>query len=154
PDDVVGIVMFEPLDVRTDSSFIQAQIGGTIDSVTLFCPSRADEPGFREWLTRAGRVGASPMMEARAYSYEDDGEVREIEQAASRIVVPTLVLRRPAHALSPDPASDPIISLVPGAVRIELPGEDHAIYGGEVDALLAEVSQFVTGEHRLPAPEC
>jgi len=82
-----------------------------------------------------------------------DDDVKEIEQLASRIRVPTLVLRRPAHPLCPPLASDPIMALVPGAVRVDLPGEDLSVFGGEVDSLLAEVSRFVTGEHRLPAPE-
>jgi class 3 adenylate cyclase len=153
PRDVAAIAMFEPFPVRTDQDFVRAQIAGELDSLALFCPSRVDEPGFREWWRRAGRVGASPTVAARAYGEEDDGEIREIEQAALRITVPTLVLRRPAHALSPDPSSDPIMSLVPGALRVDLPGEDLVIYGGEADALLAEVSNFVTGEYRLPAPE-
>jgi class 3 adenylate cyclase len=153
PNDVGAIVMFEPFDVRTDRKLIRAQIAGEIDSVRLFCPSRAEEPGFREWFTRAGREGASPQSAERAYGEENDDEIRQIEQAASRIAVPTLLLRRPAHALSPDRLSDPILALVPNAVRVDLPGEDHLIFGGEVDALLAEVTLFVTGGARLPAPE-
>ncbi len=145
--------MFEPFAVRTNQDFVRDQIAGELDSLALFCPSRVEEPGFRDWWKRAGRVGASPSVAARAYGNEDDDEIREIEQAASRIAVPTLVLRRPAHALSPDASSDPIMALIPGAVRVELPGEDLLIYGCEVDALLAEVSNFVTGEYRVPAPD-
>jgi hypothetical protein len=64
-----------------------------------------------------------------------------------------LVLRRAAHEFSPDQASDHFMGLVPAATRVDLPGEDLLIYGGEVDALFAEVAAFVTGEHRPPAPE-
>jgi class 3 adenylate cyclase len=46
-----------------------------------------------------------------------------------------------------------VIALVPTATRVDLPGEDLSIYGGEVDALLAEIAGFVTGEHRPPEPE-
>ena len=153
PTDVAAMVAFEPM-VRTNQDLVRAQISGDLDSIELFCPSRADEPGFREWFTRAGRVGASPALAARAYPEPSDDEVRHIEQATSRIAVPTLVLRRPASKLSPDRSSDPVAALIPGAVRVDLPGEDALVIGGEVDALLAEVTQFVTGEHRLPTPEC
>ena len=78
---------------------------------------------------------------------------REIELAAARIRVPTLVLRRPAHVLSPPREHDPITALIPDAVRVELPGEDLLLFGGEVDALLAEISQFVTGTYLHPEPE-
>lgn len=155
PDDVAAMVSLEPTPpFRYPPDIIRGQIAGEIDSVALFCPSRANEPGFREWFTRAGRVGASPTLAGNAYPTWTDDEAREIEQATARIAAPTLVLRRPANQYSPPAASDPVVTLVPGAVRVDLPGEDLLHYGGEVDALLAEISRFVTGEYRLPAPEC
>jgi len=45
------------------------------------------------------------------------------------------------------------MALVPSAERVEVPGEDILLFGGEVDALLAEVTRFVTGERRIPEPE-
>jgi len=153
PDDLTSAVFINPSAIRVDPSIVLAQLQGEADSVALWCPSRAEEPGFREWFTRAGQLGASPRLAKRAYPPLSDDEVREIEQAASRIRVPTLVLRRPAHPRCPPRASDPIMALVPGAVRVDLPGEDLLVFGNEVDALLAEVFRFVTGEHRLPPPE-
>jgi class 3 adenylate cyclase len=92
-------------------------------------------------------------MAERAYAGMNDEEVREIEEAASRVRLPTLVLRRPAHRLSPRRDSDPIIALLPGAQRVDIPGQDLMIFGGEVDALVSEITRFVTGEHRVPSPE-
>jgi class 3 adenylate cyclase len=155
PADVAAMVSLEPSPpFRFPANIIRGQIAGEIDSVALFCPSRANEPGFREWFTRAGRVGASPTRAANAYPTWTDDEAQEIQQATVRIAVPALVLRRPASQYSPPAANDPVAALIPGAVRVDLPGEDLMFYGGEVDALLAEISRFVTGEVRLPAPEC
>ena len=70
----------------------------------------------------------------------------------ARVKTPTLLLRRPAHPLSPARADDPIIELVPGATRVDLPGTDLSVLGGEVDALIGEIARFVTGEHHPPAP--
>jgi class 3 adenylate cyclase len=153
PDDVTAMVFFNPSPIRFDRSIVHAQLQGEADSAALWCPSRADEPGFREWLNRAGQYGASPRLAERAYPPLSDDDVREIEQAASRVRVPTLVLRTPGHPLCPPRASDSIMALVPGAVRVDLPGEDVSVFGGEVDALLAEVFRFVTGDHPLLAPE-
>ena len=153
PDSVTSAVLINPSTIRFDRSIVRAQLQGEADSVALWCPSRADEPGFREWFTHAGQVGASPRFAERAYPTLSDDEVREIEQMASRVRVPTLVLRTPAHPVCPPRGSDPIMALVPGAVRVDLPGDDLSVFGNEVDALLAEVSRFVTGEHRPPAPE-
>ena len=152
-DDVTSAVLINPSAIRFDRSIVLAQLQGEADSVALWNPSRADEPGFREWFNRAGQLGASPRLAERAYPPLSDDEVRDIEQAASRVRVPTLVLRRPAHPLCPPRASDPIMALVPGALRVDLPGEDLSAFGGEVDALLAEIFRFVTGEHRLPPAE-
>src|SRR5262249_52662016 len=153
PDNVSSLVLFEPVWGRPDAELLRGQFEGTIDSIALWCPSRADEPGFREWFTRAGQTGASPRMAQSAYPVASDDEIRAVEDAASRVRVPVLVLRRPRHALSPERATDPILALLPGALRVDLPGEDVLIYGGEIDALLAEVSRFVTGDYRVPEPE-
>jgi class 3 adenylate cyclase len=153
PDDVASIVLHEPSSPRLDRDLIRGQFAGEYDSVTMFCPSRADEPGFRDWFKRAGQVGASPRMAERAYAGMNDDESREIEDAAARVQVPTLVVRRPAHRLSPSPEADPIMALMPGAQRVDIPGEDLMVFGGEVDALLAEITRFVTGETQIPTPE-
>jgi class 3 adenylate cyclase len=155
PDDVAAMVSLEPSPpFRWPRDIVQKQIAGEMDSVALFCPSRANEPGFREWFTRAGRIGASPTRAAHAYPTWTDAEASDIARATARITAPTLVLRRPASQFSPPAASDPVVALVPGALRVDLPGEDLMFYGNEVDALLAEITKFVTGEHRVPAPEC
>lgn len=154
PADVSSVVMLEPVDPRQlDPAMIRLQLEGKADAVAYFCPSRADEPGFRAWFERAGQQGASPRLAARAYPEWTEDEICEIEETISRVDVPTLVLRRPAHIASPEPAHDWAMAHVPGAVRVDLPGRDLLLFGGEVDALLAEVSRFVTGEHRLPTPE-
>ena len=153
--DISGMASLEPTPaIAPPAELIQGQLAGEIDSVALFAPSRADEPGFREWFDRAGRVGASPRLAAHAFPTPSDAERRAIELAMSRLSAPTLVLRRPASAFSPEPADDLIAAIVPGAVRVDLPGEDRFIVGGEVDALLTEITAFVTGERRPPAPEC
>jgi len=153
PDQVSAVVMFEPsLPVRFDRSIIDRQISGEIDSIALLCPSRANEPGFRDWFTRAGQFGASPARAAVAYPMPTDDEQERVEQAARRLERRILVLRRPAHRFSPDRSSDGVMAILPAATRVDLPGDDLSIFGSEVDALLGEVSWFVTGEHRLPEP--
>ena len=158
PDDVGAIVMLEPAHwrgpgVQIGNDMVRAQIEGDIDSAATFCPSRIDEPGFREWFDRAGAQGASPRMATRAYPIVGADEIAWIEGAASRVGVPTLLMRRPAHPFSAAPADDRIAQLVPGVVRVDLPGEDLLLFGGEVEPLLEEVSVFLTGERPTLAPE-
>ncbi len=152
-DDVTSSIMIEPFGPRVDADSIRAQLAGEMDSIARWCPSRADEPGFREWFTRAGQLGASPRAAERAYSKADENEVRAIELAARRMAVPTLLLRRPANVLSPPRDQDPIAALIRDSVRVDLPGEDLLLFGGEVDPLLAEISRFVVGQYLHPEPE-
>jgi class 3 adenylate cyclase len=152
PGTVTSVVLLEPSPLVGVVDVIRTQIDGGVDSVAWLCPSRADEPGFRDWFHRAGQLGASPGTAERAYPREA-AELADIERAAKRMTVPTLVVRRPGNPLSPARESDPILALVSHATRVDLPGTDLATYGGEVDALLAEVARFVTGVHRIPAPQ-
>jgi class 3 adenylate cyclase/pimeloyl-ACP methyl ester carboxylesterase len=153
PDDVTSSIMVEPFGTRSDADSIRAQLAGEMDSIARWCPSRADEPGFRDWFTRAGQAGASPRAAEHAYSEAGEEEVRAVELAATRVRVPTLVLRRPANVLSPRREHDPITALVPDSVRVDLAGEDLLLFGGEVDPLLAEIGRFVTGDYLRPEPE-
>src|SRR5262249_53401308 len=134
PDNVASIVSLEPVWTRPDPELLRGQFAGEIDSIALWGPRRAAEPGVREGFPRSGQMGASPRMAEHAYPVASDEERHDVEQAASRIPVAVLVLRRPEHPWSPDHASDPILALLPGAVRVDLPGADMLIYGGEVDA--------------------
>jgi len=153
PSEVSAAVVVEPGWGRFDRSFVEQQISGEVDSITFVAPSRADEPGFREWYVRAGQSGASPTAAARSYLFPGDEELQALESAAARLAVPFLVLRRPAAAFSPPRDDDVVVALVHGAERVDLPGRDLALYGNDADAMLAEISRFVTGESRLPAAE-
>jgi class 3 adenylate cyclase len=156
PDDVGALAMLEPAPSATRpfrNDLIRTQIEGQVDTAVIFAPSRVDEPGFREWFERAGAQGASPGMATRAYPAGGAKEIEMVARAASGVRVPTLVLRRPAHPYSPPVDDDQVLALVPDAVRVDLPGEDLLIFGNEIDALLAEVSLFLTGETRALAPE-
>ena len=42
---------------------------------------------------------------------------------------------------------------IPHATLVELEGRDHFPFVGDVDALVAEIAEFVVGERRLPAPQ-
>jgi len=152
PDGLTAIVLVEPVPPGpADNPLISARIA--TDAASFLCPSRADEPGFREWFDRAGRLGASPGMAQRVYPQPDAAELALIEAACARLRVPALVLRRPANDASPRREHDPMLESVPTAVRVDIPGNDLVSFGTELDALLAEVHRFVTGEQRAFEPE-
>jgi class 3 adenylate cyclase len=60
--------------------------------------------------------------------------------------VPTLVLHRRTDALVPVSAGRELAAQIPGAKYIEYPDGDHLYCTGDVEALLGDIQEFVTGE--------
>lgn len=66
--------------------------------------------------------------------------------------VPTLVLTRPRSNVRPSLAVEHVAAAIDGAQLVELPGDDDLAIGADVDALLAEITRFLTGTARVPPP--
>ena len=111
--------------------------------------SRRGEPAFQMWLDAAGRAGASPTQAARL-----DQHAHTSRPDNSQVPTPTLVITRTRHDyIVPEQFFQRVADEIPGAELIVLPPGDPAVIGLGVDDVLAEVSQHLTGEVRLPAPE-
>jgi len=158
PDALSSLILYEPSGPDASVDLGSAtQLRGPLpveqdNWIARVCPSRADDQTFREWFDAAGRTGASPAVAARIYDRPADDCVRGLEQAQKRIVVPTLVLRRPGNLVGSAPSPDPVATAIPRGERVDLPGDDYHWLGEDVDVLLAEISRFVTGETVLPEP--
>ena len=153
PAALSALVLYEPTGPAQPIELTPSVHAAAEDWIARVCPSRADDTEFREWFDAAGRTGASPSVAARLYHRPPDAVVRLLETAQTEITVPTLVLRRPANLLGSPTEPDPVCATIPGGVRAALPGLDYHWLGEDVDSLLAAITQFATGESRLPAPE-
>jgi class 3 adenylate cyclase len=112
----------------------------------LYAPSRSADLAFQQWGVEAGRKGASPATAARMWrSCCRDGQT--IDHAA--ITAPLLSLRR-RDVLIPRELSQEVADLVPDGRLVEVPGVDLAPYAGDIDAVVAEIVGFATGETRAP----
>jgi class 3 adenylate cyclase len=154
-----ALILYEPTGPNggvdlTTSATVRSPVADDdgMDWIETVCPSRADDPLFREWFTSAGRSGASPAIAARIYEPPPLAVIRRLEEAQANITVPTLVLRRPNNLLASSVMPDPVAEVIPRARRVDLPGTDYHWLGEDVDELLAEISHHVIGERRLPAP--
>jgi class 3 adenylate cyclase len=145
--------LYEPTGPASPIAFSPSLLSGAEDWIARICPSRADDQAFREWFDLAGRSGASPAIAARLYERPPDECVARLVDAHARITAPVLVLRRPENLLGSAPRPDPVADAVPDGRRVDLSGSDFHWLGEDVDEILAAVSRFVTGEHRLPEPE-
>jgi class 3 adenylate cyclase len=108
----------------------------------VFAPSFAADPRLVRWWARYERQAASPAM-ARAISrLATEVDIREVLPAVS---VPTLVLHRTGDMSWPVDGARYIAERIPGATLVELAGNDHFPFAGDVDELIDEVESFLTG---------
>lgn len=154
PDRFDRLVLLNPVSspdviservVEVDEGDVTAMIEEAVEKQAF--PSRIDDPGFRAWLTKAGRLGASPTTANRLW--------RHVFQAGALtppgITTPTLIIHN-RDCMVPTASIDEVQRSIPGAEVVSLPGAD--IYPlADVDALVAEIALFLTGEVRLPAPD-
>lgn len=67
--------------------------------------------------------------------------------------VPTLVLHRRTDAQIPAVLGRNLAAQIPGAKYIEYPDGDHAFWAGDVEAMLGDIEEFVTGHRESSAAE-
>jgi pimeloyl-ACP methyl ester carboxylesterase len=123
---------------------------GTGLNIEAFAPSLADDPRMIAWWGRMERMGASPGMMAMLYTMFLDIDVRAV---LPLIQVPTLVLHRRGDRVVNVGAGRYLGEHIPGARYVELAGSDHAAWAGDIDSILGEVEEFVTGTRAAPAED-
>jgi class 3 adenylate cyclase len=106
--------------------------------------SGASDPEAVAKFAKFERLSASPsaMKATQLLNFQID--VGDILPA---VRVPTLVLHRAADALVPVRLGRDFAARIPGAKYIEYPGGDHAFWSGDVEELLGDIEEFITG-HR------
>ena len=121
--------------------------GRSVEQIVF--PSRSDDADFRDWLSRAGRSGASPAMATRMWDHMLGYSAPLTPEG---IDVRTLVLHN-REVVAHEEAVSEVAAEISGATFVEVPGADLYPIAGDVDALVAEVSQFVTGAATGLAPQ-
>jgi class 3 adenylate cyclase len=116
---------------------------GTGDLLAGLAPSRAGDAAFRAWLAKLERLAASPRTAAALVRLMGATDVSAV---LPQINVPTLVMHR---------ADDPYVDVrhahhladrIPRAQLTIVPGTDHLLTVGDVDALTTPMLEFLTGE--------
>jgi len=108
----------------------------------VLAPSEADDPGFRSWLARYQRLGASPgeVMAQRRMMQNVD-----IRQVLPSIRTPTLVVHRRDNRLINVAHGRYLAERIPGAEYVEVPGGDYLPFLGDAETILAPIERFLTG---------
>lgn len=120
---------------------------GTGELSRSFAPSREADPAGMRILARLERLAMSPGTARKLFTLLTQTDVRHVLPA---IRVPTLVL----HRVGDQPVSVKharyLADQIAGAKYVALPGADHMPFMGDVDAMLDEVREFLTGERAAP----
>jgi class 3 adenylate cyclase len=118
--------------------------------IDVAAPSVADDPKARAWFAKLERSSASPGMLQALVQMFFDIDVRDIVPS---VHVPTLVLHHTHDRLVNIRHGRWLAEHLPNARMVELPGDDHAIWFGDIDASLGEIEEFLTGARRAPEPD-
>jgi class 3 adenylate cyclase len=111
-------------------------------ALELLAPSRSTDERFRAWWARAQRlgVGADQYGETSRAAIE-----RDVRPLLASVSVSTLVLHREQDRFIRLGAGRYLAEHIPGARLVVLPGADHALFAGDVDAVVDEIEEFSTG---------
>jgi pimeloyl-ACP methyl ester carboxylesterase len=115
---------------------------GTGVALGSLAPSLRDDTALRQAWGRYQRMAASPSMATALLALNNQVDVRHVLGA---IHIPTLVLHRAGDRFVPSTLGRWIADHIQGARWVELPGADHFYVAGDVDALLDEIEEFLTG---------
>jgi class 3 adenylate cyclase len=118
---------------------IERSWGGEMD-ISSLAPS-ADEAFKRRALDYLRR-SASPGAAVALLRMNTQIDVREVLPTIS---VPTLILQRVGDRDVNVEEGRWIAQQIPGAKYVELPGDEHLIWAGDVDSVADEVEEFLTG---------
>jgi len=116
-------------------------------SVEMYAPSLAENEEYVRWAGRHERAAASPGAALAVVQMNQEIDVRHVLPTIS---VPTLVM----HRIGDRPISVEhgryFAKRIPRATYLELPGDDHMPWAGDVDTLCDEVQAFLTGARSGP----
>jgi class 3 adenylate cyclase len=105
-------------------------------------PSLAGDERAQRWFARLERLGASPGAALALWRMNMEIDVRHVLPA---VHVPALLLHRRDDPILSVEASRWAAGQMPNARFVELPGCDHLPWVGDVELLVAEVRELVTG---------
>lgn len=122
---------------------------GTPVGFKTVAPTSSADERYRNWWARYLRMGASPGAGVALYRMNIEIDIRSL---LPTVRVPTLLLHRAGDRLINVEASRYMARRIPGARLVELAGDDHLVFLGDSDTVLAEIQEFLTGA-RPPAAQ-
>lgn len=129
--------------IRTEEIARTEQHWGDVGLARDMAASRADDTSFLAWASRYQRLSASPKAAAALLRMNTQIDVTSVLPA---IRVPTLLLYRVGDLDVRVEEGRFIADRIAGSKLVEFPGSDHWFWAGDLDPMLDEIEEFVTGE--------
>jgi class 3 adenylate cyclase len=117
--------------------------------IDIFVPSLAGSDAMRRATGFFERAAASPRMARGVVEAALKIDVRDV---LPTIRVPTVVIHRTGDRV-PIEAGRWMAGQIPGARFVELPGNDHTPWNGDMDSVVDEIEELVTGVRRDREPD-
>jgi class 3 adenylate cyclase len=137
-----------PLDVAERYLRAYRETTGRGATADHLAPSRAEEVGFRRWFAKCERLSRGPHANVTIYGLF---QASDVTAALRSVRAPTLVLRRTGDRHVQDGHAELLVEKIRQARLVELPGEDHLWYAGDVEALFDQIGDFLTGVRAEPS---
>lgn len=115
---------------------------GDMQGLQSLVPSLADDKQFMDWFASYLRSGASPGAALNLARMNTEADITGI---LGSIQVPTLLIYRTGDKDVKVGEGKYIAGLIPNSKLVELPGDDHLFWVGDVFSVLAEIEEFITG---------
>jgi class 3 adenylate cyclase len=128
-----------PEERAAEIESIERTWGGEMD-ISNLAPTADD--AFKRRAVAYLRRSASPGAAVALLRMNSQIDVRAV---LPTIRVPTLVLQRVGDRDVAVEEGRWIAAQIPGAKYVEMPGDEHLLWAGDVDAVVDEVEEFVTG---------
>jgi hypothetical protein len=77
----------------------------------------------------------------------------DVREALPMIQAPTLILHAKNNGVISVDHGRYLAAHIPGAKYVELPGDEHALYGQDENVVLAEIREFLTGVREAPVTD-
>jgi len=113
-------------------------------------PTLADDERFQVWYAQAQRFSGTPASAREWFRVTMDIDVRDVLPA---IRVPTLVIHRSGDRVIPVESGRYLAEHIPEATYVEVPGHDHFPFVGDIDSIVDEIEEFLTGSRRVREPD-
>src|SRR5262249_48291635 len=129
-------------EMHEEIAQLYEQRWGTALGLGTFAPSMKRDPAFREHWGRLLRAAASPAAAGALLPVNGQIDGRPVLPA---VRLPALLPHRTGGRLFRDKASRYMAARIPNARLVEFAGDDHIPWVGDVDPLLGEIEEFITG---------